>query len=138
MQPGLEAACVRPGKKHTHGKTQLHFHMIPEERTNSTRGNRSRGCLQNNPVQADDGPVHAIRSHPNSDPVDCRSAPGKNSGYAAWKLDLCSSAARNGPSQSSTIYTPRVWQIWTKNSPSKSLTLADDGPIYKTSRRQPK
>ena len=39
-----------------------------------------------------------MRFQPNkSDPVDCRSAPGKNSGYVAWKLELCSSPAHNGP-----------------------------------------
>ena len=29
--------------------------------------------------------------------MDCRSTPEKNSGYAAWKLELCSSSAYNGP-----------------------------------------
>ena len=29
--------------------------------------------------------------------MGCRSAPGKNSGYAAWKLELCSSSAHSGP-----------------------------------------
>ena len=59
-------------------------------------GNRFRGCLRQSPVQAADGPAHPIWSQSNTDPVDCRSAPGKNSGYAAWKLELCSSSVHNG------------------------------------------
>ena len=32
-----------------------------------------------------------------ADPVGCRSSPGKNTGYAAWKPELCSSSVHNGP-----------------------------------------
>ena len=56
----------------------------PEERTNSGCGNRSRGRLQQNPVQAADGPGHAIWSQLKTDPVYSRSAPLNNSGYAVW------------------------------------------------------
>ena len=41
----------------------------------------------NSPVQT---PAHTKWSLPNTDLVDCRSAHGKNNGYAAWKLELCS------------------------------------------------
>ena len=64
----------------------LHYYFT--DRTDSGCGNRSRGCIQQGPVQAADGPGHAIWSQLNTDPVDCRSAPGENSGYAGWKLEL--------------------------------------------------
>ena len=70
---------------------------IPEERTNSGCDIRSRACSQQSPVQAAGGTVHAIWNEPNTDPVSCRSAPGKNGGYTAWKVELCSSSAHNGP-----------------------------------------
>ena len=93
-------------QENAHGKMQLPLHMkctilfaqrIPEERTNSGCGNHSQGCIQQSPVQAADGPVRSTWSQPNADPMGCRSAPGKNSGYAAWKPELCSSSAHSGP-----------------------------------------
>ena len=59
---------------------------IPEERTNSGCGNQSRGRLQQNPVQAADGPGHAIWSQLKTDPVYSRSPPLNNSGYAVWLI----------------------------------------------------
>ena len=47
--------------------------------------------------KAADGSAHSVLSQPNTDPVGCRNAPGKYSGYAAWKLELCSSSVHNGP-----------------------------------------
>ena len=78
---------------------------IPAKRTNSGCDNRSRGCLQQSPVQAADGPAHPIWSQPNTDPMDWRSAPGKNSGYTAWKLQLCSSSVHNRPTRRITDLT---------------------------------
>ena len=70
----------------------------------------------------------------------CRSAPGKNRGYAAWKVELCSSSAHNGPTARITALAGPL-QCLTKgladlnlNGPCKILTLADDGLIYKTSK----
>ena len=104
-------------------------------------------CLQQSPVQAADGPAHSVWSQPNTDPVGCRSAPGKNSGYAAWKLELCSSSAHNGPTTRITALAGPL-QCLTKgladlnqNGPSKILTLAN-GEVrtkhQRTPRRQPK
>ena len=53
-------------------------------------------------ISSYDGPAHAIWSQSNADLVDCRSAPGKKSGYATWKLELCSSSAHNGPTTRTT------------------------------------
>ena len=64
---------------------------IRQDRRNSGCGNRFRGCLQQSPVQAADGPAQSTWSRPNTDP-----APGKNSGYAAWKLELFTSSFHNG------------------------------------------
>ena len=71
---------------------------IPEERTNTGCGNLSRGRIEQVPVQAANGPALAIIlwSQPDTDPVDYRSAPGKISCDAAWKLELCYSSAHNG------------------------------------------
>ena len=38
-----------------------------------------------------------------SDPVDCRSVPGKKGGYAALKLDVCSPSAHNRPTTRITV-----------------------------------
>ena len=110
------------------------------ERTSSGCGNRSRGCLQQSRVHAADGPAHSIWSQPNTDPVGCRSAPGKYSGYAAWKQEVCSSTAHNGPITRITALAGPL-QCLTKgpadlnqNGPSKILTLADGGLRYKTSK----
>ena len=87
-------------QENAHWKMQLHLHMTCTKDfrgKNSGCSNQSRGCLQQSPVQAANGPAHSVWSQPNTDPVGCRSAPGKNSGYAAWKLELCSSSAHNGP-----------------------------------------
>ena len=114
---------------------------IPEERTNSGCGIQSWRYLQQSPVQAADEPAYAIWNQPNTDPVDCSSAPGKNSGYAAWKLKLCSSSAHNGPTTRITALARPLQCMYTKdladlnqNGPSKILRPADDGLIYKTSR----
>ena len=119
----------------------LYVWRIPEGRINSGCGSRSQWCLQQSPVQAADGPAHAIWSQPNTDPVDCRSTSGKNSGYAAWKLELCSSSAHNGPTTRITDLAGPLQCIYTKgladlnqNGPSKNFTLVDDGLIYKASR----
>ena len=69
--------------------------------------------------------------------MGCRSTPGKNSGYAAWKLELCSSTAQDGPTPRITALTI-LFIVYTKglkqNGPSKILTEADDGLRYKTSK----
>ena len=43
-----------------------------------------------------------------ADPADCRGAPGKNSGYANWKLELYSSLAHNGPTTRTTTLTDPI------------------------------
>ena len=71
--------------------------------------------------------------------MDCRSAPGKNSDYAAWKLELCSSS-HNGPTARNTALGGPLQCIvhaegladLNQNGPSKILILADDGLIYRT------
>ena len=97
-------------------------------------------CLPQSPVQAADGPAHSVWRQPNTDPVGCRSAPGKNSGYAARILELYSSSAHNGPTTRITALAGPL-QCLTKgladlnlNGLCKILTLADDGLIYKTSK----
>ena len=62
-------------------------------------------------------PTRAVWSQPDTVPVDCRSAQGKDSVHAAWNLELCSSSARNGPTTRTTalfIPLPKPRQIWTK------------------------
>ena len=62
-------------------------------------------------------PARAVWSQPDTVPVDCRSAQGKDSGHAAWNLELCSSSARSEPTTRTTavvIPLPRPWQIWTE------------------------
>ena len=63
--------------------------------TASWCGNWSRGRIQQNQVLAAERPTRAIWSQPNTDPVDCRSAPGKICGCATCKLELCSSSANH-------------------------------------------
>ena len=99
-------------------------------------------------IQAAEGPARTIWSQPNTHLVGCRSAPGKNSGYAAWKLELCPSSAHIGPTTRITVLTDPIQCLYTKGltdlnqtGPSKILILTDDGLIYITSntpRRQPK
>ena len=69
--------------------------------------------------------------------MGCRSALGKNSGYAACKLELCSSSADNGPTTRITALAGPFFNVCTKgladlnlNGHCKILTLADDGLIY--------
>ena len=90
---------VRPGKCKWENAAAFAYDVYEgfQRKEETGCGNRSRGCLQQSPVQAADGPARVIWSQPNTDPVGCRSTPGKNSGYAAWKLELCSSSAHNGP-----------------------------------------
>ena len=96
------------------------------------------------PFKAADGSAHSVWSQPNTDPVGCRSAPGRNSGYAAWKLELCSSSVHNGPTTRITALATPL-QCLTKgladpnqNGPSKILTLADGRLRYKTSEESQK
>ena len=71
--------------------------------------------------------------------MNSRSAPGKNSDYAAWKLELCSSS-HNGPTTRNTALGGPLQCIvhaegladLNQNGPSKILILADDGLIYRT------
>ena len=106
---------------------------IPEEPTNSGCGNRSRGCLQQSPVQAVDGYAHAVWGLPNTDPVDCRSASGKNSCYAAWKLDLCSSSAHNGPTTRITALGDPLQCL--RQRPSRSEAKWTQQDSYRDRRR---
>ena len=73
--------------------------------------------------------------------MDCRSTSGKNSGYAAWKLELCSSSTHSGPTTRIKDLAGPLQCIYTKgladlnqNGPSKHFTPVDDGLIYKASR----
>ena len=112
------------------------FHYYFTDRTDSGCGDRSRRCIQQGPVQAADGPGHAVCSQLNNDPVDFRSAPGENSG--CMQLGNWSSALhlfRMGLPQGSPL-SPVLFYVYTKglanlnqNGPSKILTLADDGLI---------
>ena len=95
--------------------------------------NRFPGCLQPGPVQVA-GPAYPVWSQPNTDPVGCRSASGKNSGHAVWKMELCHKDHRSRRSFSRPGRSEPKW-------PSKILTLADDGlntKYQRTPRRQPK
>jgi len=62
-----------------------HTHTHTKEQTVAVAFNLEDAY--NSPVQT---PAHTKWSLPNTDLVDCRSAHGKNNGYAAWKLELCS------------------------------------------------
>ena len=84
---------------------------IPEGKKHSGCGKQSQGCLQQGPVEAADGPAHELWSQPNTDLVDCRSSPGKNSGYAAWRLELCSSTPHDGPTARITALTSPVQYV---------------------------
>ena len=88
--------------------------------------NRFPGCLQQGPVQVA-GPAYPVWSQPNTDPVGCRSASGKNGGYAVWKLELYHKDHRSRRSFSRPGRSEPKW-------PSKILTLADDGLIHKISK----
>ena len=79
-----------------------------KKRTNSGLGNGSRGCVQHVPVPAAIGPAPAAWSQPDTNPVDCSSVPGKNRGYTAWKLEVCSSSANNGLT---TRFTVLLWSL---------------------------
>jgi len=85
----------------------------------------SQGCIPQSPVQATDGPVHSTWSQPNTDPMGCRSAPGKNSGYAAWKPELCSSSAHSGPTTRITLSSVLFSVLYTKGL----ADLNQNGPI---------
>ena len=92
-------------------------------------------------IQAAEGPARTIWSQPNIDPVGCRSAPGKNSVYAGWKLELCPSSAHTGPTTRITVLTDPLQCLYTKGltdlnetGPSKILILTDDGLINTTSK----
>ena len=92
-------------------------------------------------IQAAAGPARTIWSQPNIDPVRCRSAPGKNSVYAGWKLELCPSSAHIGPTTRITVLTDPLQCLYTKGladlnqtGPSKILILTDNGLIYTTSK----
>ena len=115
----------------------LRVQKAPEERTNSGCGNRPPGCIQQSPVQAADGPAHAILSQPNIDQVECRSAHGKNDIYAACSAPhrLTVGLPKGSPLSSAffTVYT-RCLADLNQTGPSKILTLADDGLIYKISK----
>ena len=105
-----------------HGKIQLHLNMTY---TKDSRGKNKQWLWQSifrmlttEFIQAAEGPARTIWSQPNTDPVGCRSAPGKNSVYAAWKLELCPSSAHFGPTTRITVLpilfsvcTPKAWQI---------------------------
>ena len=115
---------------------------IPEERAHAGCANRSRGRIQQGPVQAANGPARAIWSQPDTDPVDCRSAPGKNSGDAAGQLELCYSSAHNGPTtRLTTLASPLqcVHQGPGRSEPkwAQSGTRTDGGLVYKTTRDTP-
>ena len=88
-------------QKNPHEKLQLHLHMTYMK---DFRGKNKQWLWQSvlrthttQSISSYDGPAHVIWSQPKADLVDCRSTPGKNSGYATWKLELCSSSAHNGP-----------------------------------------
>ena len=103
--------------------------MIPEEIRSSGCGNRSRGCIQQNPVQPADGPAHAVWRQPNTCPVDCGSAHGKNSGYATGNLSSALHQETMDVPKWSPL-SPVLFNVFTKG-------LADlnrNGLIYKTSR----
>ena len=120
---------------------------ISEEKTNSGCGIQSQLYLQQSPVQAADEPVYAIWNQPTTDPVDCSSSPGKNSGYAAWKLKLCSSSAHNGPTtRITTLASPfqcihqrpgRSEPKWTQQD-SQTMMMSSYTKHQGTPRGQPK
>ena len=117
-----------------HGKIQLHLHMTY---TKDSRGKNKQWLWQS--IQAAEGPARTIWSQPNTDPVGCRSAPGKNSVYAAWKLELCPSSAHFGRTTRITVLTDPLQCLYTKGladlnqtGPSKILILTDDGLTYTT------
>ena len=92
-------------------------------------------------IQAAEGPAGTIWSQPNTDPVRCRSAPGKYSVYAGWKLEVCSSSSHNGPTTRITVLTDPLQCLYTKGladlnqtGRSKILILTDDGLIHTTSK----
>ena len=128
-----------------HGKIQLHLHMTC---TKDSRGKNKQWLCQSisrllttESIPAAEGPAYSLWSQPNTDPVGCRSAPGKNSDYAAWKLEVCPSSAHNGPTTKITVLTDPLQCLYTKGltdlnqtGPSKILRLTDDGLIYTTSK----
>ena len=121
-------------QKNPHEKLQLHLHMTYMK---DFRGKNKQWLWQSvlrthttQSISSYDGPAHVIWSQPKADLVDCRSTPGKNSGYATWKLELCSSA-HNGPT---TRITCSHWSFTMYiYISSKVFTLVDDRLIYKTS-----
>ena len=128
-----------------HGKIQLHLNMTY---TKDSRGKNKQWLwhsifrmLTTESIQAADGPARTIWSQPNTDPVGYRSAPGKNSVYAAWKLEVCPSSAHFGRTTRITVLTDPLQCLYTKGladlnqtGPSKILILTDDGLIYTTSK----
>ena len=103
-------------------------------------GNRSRGRLQQNPVQTADRPARAIWSRHDIDPMGCRSAPGKSSGLQLGNWCSVPHQLTMGLPQGSPL-SAVLFNVYTKglaelnqNGPSKILTLVDDGLIYKTLR----
>ena len=128
-----------------HVKIQLHLHMTYTK--DSRRKNKQRlrqsisRMLTTESIQAAEGPARTIWNQPNIDPVRCRSAPGKNSVYAAWKLEVCPSSAHTGPTTRITVLTDPLQCLYTKGltdlnqtGPSKILILTDDGLIHTTSK----
>ena len=63
--------------------------------------------------KAADGSAHrgSVWSQRNTDPVGCRMAPERNSGYVAWKLKLCSSSVHNGPTTRITALDTRLQRL---------------------------
>ena len=128
-----------------HGKIKLDLHMTC---TKNSRGKNKQWLWQSisrmlteESIQAADGPARTIWSQPNTDPVGCRSAPGKNSVYAAWKLEVCPSSSHNGPTTRITVLTDPLQCLYTKGltdlnqtGPSNILILTDDGLIHTTSK----
>ena len=124
----------------------LHLHMTctKDSRGKNKRwlycGNRSRGRLQQNPVQTADRPARAIWSRHDIDPMGCRSAPGKSSGLQLGNWCSVPHQLTMGLPQGSPL-SAVLFNVYTKglaelnqNGPSKILTLVDDGLIYKTLR----
>ena len=133
---GTRGTCRGEGDTqlgHQTGKIHMRKHScicmwyawrIPEKRTNTGRGNRSRGRIPRGLVQDVDGPTRAVWSHPDTDQGDCSP---ERSPKERWSCSLETGALLLISSQlkrayhndhrsrrSSTLNTPRARQIWTR------------------------
>ena len=139
----VNVVWVCSGKENANGKMQLHMiwcvWRIPEERTKSGCGNWSQGRLQQSPVQAADGPVHAIYNIESSWywPNGLQECSWREKWLCSLEtgvLLLVSTQWANHKDHPSCQFLTKGLADLSQSGPSKVLALSGDGLTNKTSR----